>query len=191
MSQQVLLPFGSFFIDFNVVVLTMLVAIAAGFDVRLRRIPNWLVLTGMVSSLSIQMLSGGANFSTWGFGLLVGFGLFLPLYMVRAMGAGDVKLMAMVGSFVGPLSAFAVVLTTLVAGGILATAAAIGNGALRRTLENVRFVMTHTMIKTSNGDGPQLEELPASTGNLPYAVAITAGTVIHLLLERSGLSLFS
>lgn len=193
MTQLGLLQIGGFSFEVKVALLLILVAIAAGFDLKSRRIPNLLVLVGLVLSYILQIYfntSGSSiGFKAWGLGLLVGFGPFLPLYLLRAMGAGDVKLMAMVGSFLGPVSALGAVLTTLVVGGVLAIAASLWSGVLRHTLSNVRVVMEQTMLKTLYG-GVQLEGPPVSTGNLPYAVAIAAGTLIHLIVERSGHALF-
>lgn len=193
MTHLGILHIGGFSFQVKVALLLVLVAIAAGFDLNSRRIPNWLVLVGLVTSYILQInfnTSGSfSGFKAWGLGLLVGFGLFLPLYLFRAMGAGDVKLMAMVGSFLGPVSALGAVLTTLVAGGVLAVAVSLWGGVLRHTLSNVRVVMEQTMLKTLCG-GVQLEWPPASTGNLPYGVAIAAGTLIHLIVERSGHALF-
>ena len=84
--------------------LTGLLLIAAVSDYRTRRIPNELVLAGAAAGLL-----GNTLFSTLpldGFvtalqGLATGLAAFLPLYLLRLMGAGDVKLMAMVGAFLG------------------------------------------------------------------------------------------
>lgn len=193
MAQLGSLQIGGTSLDVKVALLLTLVVVAAWFDLKSRRIPNWLVLVGLVSSFIFQILFnslGSFNgFKAWGLGLLVGFGLFLPLYLLHAMGAGDVKLMAMVGAFLGPMAALGVVLTTLIVGGVLALAVALWSGSLRQTLGNVRFVLTQTMLKALPG-GVQLEAPSASAGNLPYAVAIAAGTMIHLFLERSGHALF-
>lgn len=191
MTQQALSHLGDFLAEVHLIVLMALLCVAAWFDIKSRRVPNWLVLAGLVASLGIQFLQGGGSVSTWGLGLLTGFGLFLPLYMVRAMGAGDVKLMAMVGSFVGPAAALGVVLTTLVAGGVLAIAVALWNGVLQHAMANVRLVMTQTIFKTLHGGGMQIDAPPTSAGNLPYAVAIASGTGIYLLLARNGHTLFS
>src|SRR5258706_16246014 len=103
------------------VFLIMLVVIAAGFDLKSRRIPNWLILSGLIVSLACQTLSpSGMSISAWSSGLAVGFSIFIPLYALRAMGAGDVKLMAMVGSFLGASAAFSAALLTFLAGGCLA-----------------------------------------------------------------------
>lgn len=196
MAQLGILQIGGLSIEVKVALLLSLVSVAAWFDIKSRRIPNWLVLVGLIASFIFQTLfnSSGSfsGFKAWGLGLLVGFGLFLPLYLLRSMGAGDVKLMAMVGAFIGPMAALEVVLTTLIVGGVLALAVALWSGSLRQTLGNVKFMLTQTMLKTLPG-GMQIEatEAPvASAGNLPYAVAIAAGTLIHLILERTGHALF-
>ena len=190
MIQEAVLHFRHLFTEATVATLMGLLRVAAWFDLQERRIPNWLVLTGLISSICIQLLFSSGSLSAWGLGMLVGFGLFLPLYLVHAMGAGDVKLMAMVGGFLGPAGAAGVALTTLVAGGILAVGVALWSGALRHTVANVRILVTQTIFKTLHGGSVQLDAPPNSAGNLPYAVAIAVGTFAHLVLAHSGYALF-
>jgi prepilin peptidase CpaA len=173
-------------------VLVLLVAIAAVYDIQFRRIPNWLVLTGLVLSLVIHVtFNEFYGFKEWGYGMLTGFALFLPLYALRAMGAGDVKLMAMAGSFLDAGSAIGLVLTTLVVGGVLAIVVALRNGVLREAISNIHTQLTLTMFKNLSGGNAQLEQLPSSAGNLPYAVAIAIGTLIHVILLTQGRPIFS
>ena len=172
--------------------LASLLLLAALTDLRTRRIPNRLILTGLIASLALQMLAGGmAVMIAWSLGLLVGGSMFMLLYAIRAMGAGDVKLMAMAGAFLGPASAFGALLTTLVAGGMLALLVTLLNGSLRRTLSNVRMMAINTFFKTIQGIAPQIDALPNSAGSLPYGVAIAVGTLIHLVLKHNGHALFS
>ncbi len=190
MNQHALPHLGSFFIEGHLVLLIMLVLIAAWFDIKSRRISNWLVLSGLIASLGSHIMFGNDIFAMWGLGFLAGLGMFLPLHLLRAMGAGDVKLMAMVGAFLGPVSIVGVVLMTLIAGGALAIAVTLWSGTLRHTLKNIRFMLTHTLFNTLHGGGLQIEAPPVSACNLPYAVAIAAGTFIHIFLVRSGHALF-
>ena len=73
------------------------------YDVRYRRIPNWLTAIGVLLGLGLNtfLYQGwpGLRFSLMGLGLA--FGIYFGLYAVRAMGAGDVKLMAAIGALVG------------------------------------------------------------------------------------------
>ena len=86
------------------ILLSALVIVAAIWDIRTRRIPNWLTLSGVILSVGLNMFLfdktlDGIWFSLKGFGLALG--VYLVLYILRAMGAGDVKLMAAVGAAVG------------------------------------------------------------------------------------------
>lgn len=192
MTQLGLLQFGNFSIEVKIAWLLILLVIAAYLDIKSRRIPNQLVLVGLITSFVLQInLNGFEGFKAWGLGLLVGFGLFLPFYLLRAMGAGDVKLMAMVGAFIGPLYVLGAALVTLAAGGVLAIAMAMYSGVLMQTMKNVRATLTVGMHKTLSGGGVQLDAPVASAGNLPYAVAIALGTLIHQILLGNFRALFS
>lgn len=173
-------------------VLVLLVIIAAIYDIQFRRIPNWLVLTGLALSLIIHFIFNDLyGLKEWAYGMLTGFGLFLPLYILHAMGAGDVKLVAMAGSFLDAGSAVGLVFTTLVVGGVLAVTVAIWHGVLRQAISNIYTQLTLTMFKKLSGGNAQLEQLPSSAGNLPYAVAIAIGTLIHIVLLMQGRPIFS
>ena len=153
-------------------------------DMACRKIPNRLVLAGMISGLLVQaFLPGGDGFLSAFKGLLFGFGLFLPLYLLRVMGAGDVKLMAMVGSFTGSPAIFGVVLCTLLAGGVLSLAFSLKMKAVRQMLSNVKFMIFMKSIKTAGGGLATSDDMTASVGTLPYAMAIAIGTVGYLVWQ--------
>ncbi|WP_395400072.1 prepilin peptidase [Pseudoduganella sp. UC29_106] len=129
------------------------------------------------------------NYGSLGFvgalgGLGIGLLLLLPMYMLGVMGAGDVKLLAMAGIFLGPHEAVRAALTTMIAGGILALAAACWQGALRQVLRNIGIMTWNSCLRGLSGADARLVAPPAPTGKLPYAIAIAVGTVIDLLLIR-------
>jgi len=183
--------------------LGFLLAAACWTDACVRRISNKLVLAGALTGLALNTMlpegsglfsasPGGLGFLSSLGGFAVGLGVLLPLHLLRAMGAGDVKLMAMIGAFLGPASTLGAVLMTFLAGGILALAVALWKGVLRSTLANVRFMMLHTMIKTMSGQGAQIDApSAATTGKLPYALAIAAGTFVQILLAHNGRAFLS
>lgn len=172
-------------------------------DVRTRRIPNWLVLVGTLTGLALNALlpvgtglfsaaPGGIGFLSALNGCALGLGALLPLYLLRTMGAGDVKLMAMTGAFLGPVDILGAVVMTLLAGGILGLAVALKNGVLRSTLTKVRAMIMQTTIMALTGQDARIDTVPASaSGTLPYALAITTGTWVQIFLARSGHAIFS
>ena len=83
--------------------LELLVVVAAYLDLRDRRIPNWLTGTGVLVGLgSNYYQSGWPGLRNGLLGLSAAFALYALLFALRAMGGGDVKLMAAVGAFTGP-----------------------------------------------------------------------------------------
>src|SRR5688572_24627718 len=136
-------------------VLMGLLLIAAVIDVRTSRIPNWLVFGGALYALAYNAISPlyardiGILFALGG--LAVGLVALLPAYLFRVMGAGDVKLMAMVGAFLGASATVGAVLTTLVTGGVLAIALSVRLGRLVRMLRNVAAVSRGAVLTIATG----------------------------------------
>ena len=183
---------GAFFTEIRLVLVVAFVAVAAVFDVRAHRIPNWLVLLGAVTCIAGQMIQPALlGFGITGAlkGIAVGFALMLPLYLVRATGAGDVKLMAMVGAYLGPWGVASAALLSFIAGGVLALAVALARGALGQLFANVRTMLYGTLV-TSMTNGKTTIAAPAvSVGKLPYGVAIAIGTVVHVVMVQRGAAL--
>lgn len=102
------------------------------------------------------------------------------------MGAGDVKLMMMVGAFIGPLQTLGAAILTLAAGGILALMMALFRRSFHHLFSNIRFMLTTSAISTASDTSRRFEPLKHTAGRMPYAVAIAAGTVLQLILVRSG-----
>src|SRR5581483_6279692 len=119
---------------------------AAVYDMRYRRIPNWLNLTGVILGLAMNawLIAEGRPWPGLVFslkGLAVGFFVYFGLYAIRAMGAGDVKLMAAVGALVGWEDWCGIFILTAIIGGLTALVLALVRGRLRNTLFNVGFIL--------------------------------------------------
>lgn len=166
-------------------------------DVRSRKIPNRLVFPGALAGVVLNALlpAAGAAFMPvpGGLGLLTGLAglglglvLLLPMYALKTMGAGDVKLMAMVGAFVGPQAVFGCMLFSLLAGGVLALGVAAFHGSLRQITSNSYHLLLNSLMRGLAGQRPEVEAPNAPSGKLPYAIAIAAGTMIYLSLVASG-----
>ena len=115
-----------------------LTGISAITDLYSRRIPNPVIVAGFIAGVALNTWLGG-----WG-GLLhslSGFGLailiYVPLFILRAMGGGDVKLMAAAGAIVGPSDWFTLFIFASLAGGAIALGMLLARNATgRRILEN-------------------------------------------------------
>lgn len=98
--------------------LAALVLLAAGRDLAERTIPNRFVAAGLLLALLAHLCAGSPAWTPLA-GLATGLLLFLPMYLARGMGAGDIKLMAAVGAFAGPGLALQIALASCIAGGAL------------------------------------------------------------------------
>jgi len=183
--------------SFGLLLLLAVLGVALCTDLAAGRISNGLILFGVAGAVGFQTLAEGgsgvlsATAGSIGLGaafagMAVGFAALFPLYLLRAMGAGDVKLMMVVGAFLGPLQTLGVVVLTFAAGGVLALAMALWQRSLGQMLTNLRFMLTTSVVRAAGGDSPRLEPLQHTAGRMPYAVAIAAGTLLQLVLVRSG-----
>lgn len=171
--------------------LLTLCALAVAYDLRHRRIPNGLVLAGMSLGLIFQVLAppgaglfvdgSSVGLSTALLGGLAGFALLMPMYLLRTLGAGDVKLLAMAGLWFGPSAIAWATLWTLLAGGVLSLTAAAWTGVLPRVLANLREMLLGVMVRAQLRRLPRVDAPVHTTGRLPYAMAIGCGIAIELL----------
>jgi prepilin peptidase CpaA len=161
---------------------TAVAVTAAITDVRDRRIPNRLTYLAMVVGLVLQAAVHGWRGLLLGLvgGLLFG-GVFLIFHLVRAMGAGDVKLAAALGCIIGPAGSWQVMFATAVAGGALAILVMVFTGRVLKTLRSTLAVVgfhavhglrTHPEVNLDN---------PAAV-RLPYGLAFAAGTLYWAFL---------
>jgi prepilin peptidase CpaA len=164
-------------------VVVALVVLASITDVRTRRIPNVLTFGAAITALLFHVGTAGANGLTTSVGgWMLGAALFFPVFALRGMGAGDVKLLAAVGAWLGPLPVASVALITTIAGGAIALVVALVHGYLGTALTNVWMLLMHWRISG-------IQPLPAITleggrgPRLAYAVPIAMGTVTTLWLE--------
>jgi prepilin peptidase CpaA len=169
-------------------VLIGLLTTAAVSDVRTGRIPNWLVFSGALYALAYNALyprDMGILFALGG--LSVGLVALLPGYLLRVLGAGDVKLMAMVGSFVGTWAAVEAVLASLITGGMLAVVLSLYSGRLPLMLRNAVALFRGTVLTFATAPGGLTIQGGRSAGRMPYGLAIALGTIGYLVLEQLGM----
>lgn len=155
-----------------------LVAGAGWVDGRTRRIPNWLTVSGFAIGLAVHLAFGG-----WQGGLMslegAGLGLLvlLPLVLLRALGAGDWKLIGAVGAFLGPVMLWFVLFASILVAGAMAVVQMVLARRVRETLRNLGLLImgfftfgfrAHPEISLDNPDALKL----------PFGVAAAVGTLI-------------
>ena len=151
---------------------------ACWFDVRTRRIPNRLTFPAAALGLvAATVAHGGPGAIASAAGLVVGLALFFPLFFLKGLGAGDVKLMGALGAWLGTSVVFGVAFYTALAGGLLALVLIAAHGYGRQAARNIRLLLTHWRVF---GIRP-LDSLTLETSagpKLPYALPIAAGVAL-------------
>lgn len=166
--------------------IAMFLAAAVWTDLAEKRIPNWLTVSAAIAGFGVSLAPGGIGPAGAAGGLAVGFATFLPLYLLRAAGAGDVKLMAASGTFLGVSATFAALLYALVLGGLFAVGYAAKRRSLRRLRESLRFFAWGSALRLAGGRAPSADDMPLSGLRAPYAIAIAGGVLLELLSQRPG-----
>lgn len=168
--------------------LLALVVVAAVYDFRYRRIPNWLALIGLGAGLGLNTVLGKwEGLQTAGGGFAVGFGLYFLLYLIRAMGAGDVKLMGAVGSLVGPTEWLKLFAAAAIVGGALGLVMIVAKGRFRQTFWNIGFILSEfAHFRAPYMKRQELDVKSSQAATLPHGVAIALGTVIYLAILWRG-----
>jgi prepilin peptidase CpaA len=170
-------------IDAPSIAVLALGAAAAATDSITRRIPNVLTFGAATVALAFATATGGSAGLGWSAaGLAVGLLLFLPLFALRAMGGGDVKLLAAFGAWLGPALVFWVAVYGAIAGGVLGLLLVLWRGRLRTTIVNMWGIVTHwhlaglkphPVVRLDNPDALRM----------PYALPIALGALATLWLR--------
>lgn len=150
-------------------------------DTALRRIPNTLVLWGSLTAVGLSLSPHGIGLGSAMAGGLVGFFGFWALYLLRVVGAGDVKLAGATGLFMGYPDMLWVNLLILLTGGVLSLIWALSSAQLGAVVNNLRVGAVHVWLNLQHGKPPPMNTLPTGRTRMPYAVAIGLGTGVHVL----------
>ncbi len=167
------------------IALAALVIVAAVYDIRFRRIPNWLVVTGFGLGLALNIFFFRVDGLILALlGATLAFAIYLPFFALRAMGAGDVKLMIAIGAFVGARNWLILFLITAILGGILAVCLLLVRGGLIRARKNVLFILGELVrLRLPYQRDPALDIKHPRAVTLPHGISIALGTLVFLLLE--------
>ena len=168
------------------------VGVALVTDLKSRKIYNWLTFPAMLAGLVGNAIAGGLAHGLSGAitgaetsltGLVAGTAIFALGFFMGAMGAGDVKLMAAIGLWMGFPGVVPAVVYVAATGGVVAIAAAAANGALAQMFRNVYG----TMIGLVTPGGAKTMTLTSSAAPpVPYGVSIAIGTALALFFPNPG-----
>ncbi|MGI8497269.1 MAG: A24 family peptidase [Gemmatimonadaceae bacterium] len=162
------------------VVFVALLCAACVWDVRARRIPNWvsasLAVGGLLFSLAEHDVGRGLGIAFGG--MMLGLLLWFPSYVFRLLGAGDVKLFAAAGAWLGPVRTFEAALIAGLIGGAMAVVWLVRFRGLQGTAVTMwaARMSPSTLVQPRTG--------PPTRQHLPYSIALSAGVAIAAWLPR-------
>ena len=153
----------------------MLLVIACVTDVRWRRIPNALVLTLALTgfAFSVWLAPWIVGFGRAMGGLSLGFAIWIVFFVIGAIGAGDVKLFAAAGAWLGPAATWRAALVGAAIGGALAIAMLVYQRRARQSFEKV---MVSVSTRSLSGLAP--DAATSKSRQLPYGVALACGALV-------------
>jgi prepilin peptidase CpaA len=155
----------------------LLATLGGANDLRSARIPNRLTYTGLLLALALRFgVSGWSGLKSGTAGMLVAGVFFFLLFVIGAMGGGDVKLMASVGAWVGSEHVLSVLLAAALAGGFLALLYMLFRRGVRSTVSNVLELVRFRLTSGFNPH-PLLNVTEAGALRVPFGVAIAMGTL--------------
>jgi prepilin peptidase CpaA len=149
------------------------VGTGAFIDLRTRRVPNAVTIPLAVVGIAAAAAGlTGLTVKAAFIGLALGLLFMMPGYVFGATGAGDVKLLAAAGAWLGPAHIGAAFLYTAIVGGVLALIVARRRRRLALTLES-----TGKLIRTRAANVDEIEH-PTANNRFAYAPAIAAGCIL-------------
>jgi prepilin peptidase CpaA len=164
-----------------------LISLAAYFDIRERRIPNWLILFGFIGGVLLGALQGSTQLVVSVASFFVGIVALLIPFAFGWMGAGDVKLFAAIGALLGYSRLPRVLFySSLVAGSIALLALASGYArqlSFRNFWTDCKFIFL--TVPTALPKSIPLES-SASAYSVPWGAAIGAGTIMAYYIDSTG-----
>jgi prepilin peptidase CpaA len=164
----------------SLLVLAALLIGAVWADSRNHRIPNVISLGGIALGLTLQLWFNGLSGLLSGLGgTAVGLTMLLPFYIVKGMGAGDVKLMAAVGTFLGPVNVMLAVAFTLGVGALMALVILVVHTGLLRALSRY-WATLRCLVCTLQLTYIRPAPDEAAAMRFPYAIAIASGTALSI-----------
>jgi prepilin peptidase CpaA len=161
--------------------------LAAFFDLKLRRIPNWLIVSGLLCGVVLNYFHGDGRWLQSVFGFLVGVAVLVLPFAFGWIGAGDVKFFGVIGALLGiswlPRVFF---YSALVAGVIAFGYLAAGLASFSRLKSYWLDIKTAVLSLGNVLPGPGPGRSRGADGSVPWGVAFAAGMIIAYYFDPNG-----
>lgn len=166
------------------VAVSAVATIGAITDLRARKIPNWLTLTSIPIGLIASGVLGGWQGLVFAFiAMFLALLIYFPLYLLRAMGAGDAKLMAAIATFIGPVMWIHLFIAASILGGIVAVLFTMAKGQFKATLaKSVNIMRSMAYFRAPFAENPDLDIRSPKSLSLPHGAVIALAWFILLFL---------
>ncbi|QDU14891.1 Type IV leader peptidase family protein [Gimesia maris] len=173
--QQLLLE------NWHVKFVSIVLIYAAYIDGKELRVPNWITYPMVLSGLIYMTWTGGPAGLGWGLlGMVVGLATLLPLYSVGGMGAGDVKLMAGIGAWLGVKITFYAFCVTTVVGAVMAVAMVLYRKKFYKHLGQAIMILDEwRSVKNPRELSRIAKERKPTMFLLPYGIPICIGSIAY------------
>jgi prepilin peptidase CpaA len=167
--------------------LTQAFTLCAGWiDWRTRRIPNWLTVPGLCVGIAANAAFGGWHGTARA---LEGAGLALvllfPFVLLRALGAGDWKLMGAIGALLGPKPLLSILIIAELVAGAMGATQVIRAHRVTGTLKNI-WILVQGFLTFGLRAHPEISLDNPGLLKLPFGVAVAIASVICYLASRFG-----
>ena len=169
------------FANWHVKVVCILLIWAAYIDGKQLRVPNWLTFPMVLSGLVYSAWVGGwAGLGDGLVGMCVGLATLLPLYAVGGMGAGDVKLMAGIGAWLGASATWNAFVVSVIVGAVMAVAMVAWRKSWKKHCGNFSQIVLEFMTVKSPGELSRIAaERKPQMLLLPYGIPICVGSIAY------------
>jgi len=163
----------------------LLSLVAAATDLRSRRIPNWLTVPGMLIGVAANTaLSGWSGLKASLLGAGLAMALLLPFWLLRSLGAGDLKFAVALGAYTGPERLIDILLGSVLVGGAMALALVIYKRRFLQTVRNIGHILVSLVTFRLPGFHVTLDNPDALT--IPKGVALALTVVLYGILWKLG-----
>lgn len=154
-------------------------------DLKERKIYNVLVLPALlIAWIGHWMVGGWSALGMSLSGFLIGFSILLVPYLFGGMGAGDVKLLALIGALKGTQFVLATAFYMALIGGIMALVVLLSNTSSRKA---AYAYLMYIYGLTCGVKIPFHVSKDSVNVSYPYGVAIAGGGILVLLGKRWGI----